>query len=114
MPKQGGFKRAVRQRARETGQRYTEARAAMDKRKENYPAFVRSVEHAPLKAHLEERYGIRITSMAPIVASGMTYSGTLRVEREVGPAWVVSTIVHVLRPPISIRTAVEILGGLRG
>jgi hypothetical protein len=88
MPKQGGFKRAVRRRARETGQRYTEARAAMDKRREEYPAFVRSVEHAPLKAHLEERYGIRVTSMAPIVASGMTYSGTLRVEREGGGAWV--------------------------
>ena len=88
MTSKGKFKRAVRRRARETGQRYTEARAAMDKRKEEYPAFVRSVEHAPLKAHLEERYGIRISSMAPIVASGMTYSGTLRVEREVGSPWV--------------------------
>lgn len=103
MPKQGGFKRAVRRRARETGERYTQARAAMDERKKEYPAFVRSVEHAPLKAHLEERYKIRITAMAPIVASGMTYSGTLRVEREVGPAWV----ARVFNSPADTVSRVE-------
>jgi hypothetical protein len=53
-----------------------------------YPAFVRPVEHAALKAHVEKTYGVRITSMKPIVASGMTYSSTLHVEREVGPSWV--------------------------
>ena len=92
MTKQGSFKRTVRQRARETGQRYTEARAAMEKGKRVYPAFghpsARPFEHAALKAHLEARYGIRITSMAPITASGMTYSATLLVERKDGPAWV--------------------------
>jgi Ser/Thr protein kinase RdoA (MazF antagonist) len=103
MPKQGGFKRAVRRRARETGQRYTQARAAMDKRKEEYPAFVRSVDQAPLKAHLEERYGIRVTSLVPIVASGMTYSGTLRVEREAGPAWV----ARVFNAPADTVSRVE-------
>jgi Ser/Thr protein kinase RdoA (MazF antagonist) len=90
--KQGSFKRAVRQQAHETGQRYTEARAAMAKRERVYPAFghpsARPFEHAALKAHLEARYGIGITSMTPITASGMTYSSTLRVERTDGPAWV--------------------------
>jgi Ser/Thr protein kinase RdoA (MazF antagonist) len=64
----------------------------MDKRERVYPAFghpsARPFEHAALRAHLEKRYGIRITSMAPIVASGMTYSSTLLVHRKDGPAWV--------------------------
>jgi hypothetical protein len=92
MTKQGGFKRAVRQRARESGQRYTEARAAMDKAKRVYPVFghpsARPFEHEALMAHLEARYGITITSMAPITASGMTYSSTLLIERADGPSWV--------------------------
>lgn len=91
MPKQGGFKRAVRRRARETGERYTQARAAMDKRKQEFPAFghpsVRPFDHAALKEHLETRYRTRITAIAPITASGMTYSSTLRVQRD-GPDWV--------------------------
>src|SRR2546428_3503957 len=88
MARQGSFKRAVRKRARETGQRYTQARAAMDKQGTPTVAFFRHVEHAPLKAHLEQHYGIRISSMAPITASGMQYPSTLLVEREGGPAWV--------------------------
>jgi hypothetical protein len=87
MTRQGKFKRAVRRSARESGQRYTQARAAMDKPKPTV-AFFRHVEHAPLKAHLEERYRMRITSMAPIVAHGMQYPSTLLVERKDGPAWV--------------------------
>jgi Ser/Thr protein kinase RdoA (MazF antagonist) len=92
MPKQGGFKRAVRQRARETGERYTQARAAMDEAKRVYPLFghpsARPFDHGALKAHLEQRYRIRITAMAPITASGMTYSSTLLVRRDDGPDWV--------------------------
>jgi Ser/Thr protein kinase RdoA (MazF antagonist) len=93
MPRQGGFKRAVRRRARETGERYTEARAAMDQRKEeHFPAFgdpsVRPFDHAALKKHLEDGYETRILAMSPITASGMTYSSTLRVQRDNGPDWV--------------------------
>lgn len=92
MPKQGGFKRAVRQRARETGVRYTQARAAMEDAKRVYPMYgqpsARPFDHAGLKRHLEERYRTRITAMAPITASGMTYSSTLLVGREDGPDWV--------------------------
>ena len=92
MPRQGGFKRAVRQRARETGERYTQARAAMDRAKRVYPAFghpsARPFDDAALKRHLEAQYRIRITAMAPITASGMTYSSTVLVRREEGPPWV--------------------------
>ena len=92
MPKDGGFKRAVRQRARETGERYTQARAAMDERKREYPAFghpsARPFDHAALKTHLEKRYRTRITAMTPITASGMTYSSTLHLQRNDGPDWV--------------------------
>lgn len=88
MTKQGSFKKAVRQRARESGQRYTEARAAMDKG-ESPDRRVRPFEHAALKAHLEDRYGIRITSMAPITRFGWKeHPSTLLVERKDGPAWV--------------------------
>ena len=88
MTSQGKFKRAVRRSAQESGKRYTEARSAMEKRKEVFPIFARSVELAPLKVHLEDRYGVRIRSMAPIVASGMTYSGTLRVDHDGGLPWI--------------------------
>ena len=64
MSKDGGFKRVVRQRARETGERYTQARAAMDEAKRVYPVFghpsARPFEVGVLRKHLEKRYGIRI------------------------------------------------------
>ena len=65
MTKQGSFKRAVRKRARETGQRYSEARAAMDRARFRR-RIDRRVEHPALKAHLEQQYGISITSMTGI------------------------------------------------
>ena len=55
MTKQGSFKRAVRKRARETGQRYAEARAAMDGKVP--PPNDRRVVHPALKAHLERSTG---------------------------------------------------------
>lgn len=84
MTKQGSFKRAVRRRARETGERYTEARAAMTKGETAEPPD-RPFEHAALKGHLEERYGIRIASMEAIDGH---QPATLRVHREDGPDWV--------------------------
>src|SRR5205823_56982 len=93
--KRGSFKRAVRQRARESGQRYTEARAALAKGKSEEP-LTRPFEHAALKAHLEAHYGIRVTSMAPIDDPGSRprgswdghYPSTLLVKRKDGPPWV--------------------------
>src|SRR5215472_5800853 len=95
MTKQGSFKRAVRQLARESGQRYTEARAALEKGK-SAERPRRPFEHAALKAHLEAHYGIRITSMAPIDDPGSRprgswdghYPATLLVKREYGLPWV--------------------------
>ena len=66
MTKEGSFKRAVRQRAQATGLRYTEARAALEKGRASPFARTRPVEFAELRAHLETRYGISITSIAPI------------------------------------------------
>ncbi|MBV8139113.1 MAG: aminoglycoside phosphotransferase family protein [Deltaproteobacteria bacterium] len=95
MTKQGSFKRAVRQRARESGQRYTEARAALEKGK-SAERPTRPFEHAALKAHLEAHYGIRITSMTPIDDPGSRprgswdghYPSTLLVRRKAGSPWV--------------------------
>ncbi len=90
MTKEGSFKRAVRKRARESGQRYTEARAAMDKGESAVPVMrPLPFEHAALKAHLEERYGIRITSMEGIAFPSWRHRpSTLLVKREDGPSWV--------------------------
>jgi Phosphotransferase enzyme family len=97
MTKQGSFKRAVRQRARETGQRYTEARAALEQASTSPFAQTRPFEHAALKAHLEAYYGIRIASMMPIDDDPEYrprgswpghYPWTLIVKREDGPIWV--------------------------
>ena len=95
MTKQGSFKRAVRQSARESGQRYTEARAEFAKGK-SAELPTRPFEHAALKAHLEAHYGIRITSMAPIDDLGSRprgsweghYPATLLVKRDAGLPWV--------------------------
>lgn len=95
MTRQGSFKRAARQRARASGQRYTEARAALEKgRSPDRPT--RPFERAALKAHLEARYGIRITSVAPIDDPASRprgswdghYPSTLLVKRQDGPPWV--------------------------
>src|ERR687889_861563 len=66
MTKQGSFKRAVRQRARETGQRYTQALADLEQINRSPFARIRQFEHAELRTHLEAYYGVRITSLAPI------------------------------------------------
>lgn len=95
MTRQGSFKRAVRQRARESGQRYTDARAALDKgRSAERPT--RPFELEVLKAHLEARYGIGITRMAPIDHPRTRprgswkghYPSTLVVARKDGPPWI--------------------------
>ena len=90
MTKQGSFKRAVRQRARETGQRYTEARASMAEDETADPLH-RPFEHASLKSHLEEQYGIRVTALESIDGH---QPATLRVRREDGPDWVARIFSH--------------------
>jgi hypothetical protein len=97
MTKQGSFKRAVRQRARETGQRYTQALADLEQINRSPFARTRPFEHSDLKTHLETRYGIQITSLAPIDDDTATrprgswpghYPSTLFVRRGDGPPWI--------------------------
>lgn len=96
MSGQGSFKRAVRQHAHRTGQRYTEARADLEIA--GLQAFVhaRPFEHDALTVHLEATYGIRSTSLTSIDDDPKTrprrswpghYPGTLLVRREDGPPW---------------------------
>jgi Ser/Thr protein kinase RdoA (MazF antagonist) len=95
MTKQGSFKRAVRRYARETGLRYTEARAALEQGR-SPEAPPRPFEHAALRAHIEAQYGIRIASMALIDDPDSRprgsweghYPSTLLVTREDGPPWI--------------------------
>jgi Ser/Thr protein kinase RdoA (MazF antagonist) len=97
MTKQGSFKRAVRQHARRSGQRYTEARADLELAGRQPFVHTRPFEHAALTAHLEAQYGIRITSLASIDDDPNTrprdswpghYPGTLLVKREDGSPWI--------------------------
>ena len=96
MTRQGSFKRAVRQHARRTGQRYTEARADLELAGRQAFVHARPFEHDALTRHLEATYGIRITSLASIDDDPKTrprgswpghYPGTLLVKREDGPPW---------------------------
>lgn len=97
MTKQGSFKRAVRQHARRTGQRYTEARADLEIAERQAFVHARPFEHAALTAHLETQYGIRITSLASIDDDPKTrprgswpghYPATLFVNCKDGPPWI--------------------------
>lgn len=97
MTKQGSFKRAVRQHARRTGQRYTEARADLEIAERQAFVHARPFEHAALTAHLEAQYGIRITSLASIDDDPKTrpagswpghYPSTLLLKRKDGPPWI--------------------------
>jgi hypothetical protein len=96
MTKDGNFKRAVRKHARETGQRYTQALAEMQKgNSPDRPS--RPFETVSVKTHLEQTYGIRIAGLWPIDNDPTTqpagsweghYPSTLFVKREDGPSWV--------------------------
>ncbi len=97
MTKQGSFKRVVRQHARRTGQRYTEARADLEIAERQAFVHARPFEHAALTAHLEAQYGIRITSLASIDDDPKTrprgswpghYPSTLLLKRKDGAPWI--------------------------
>jgi Ser/Thr protein kinase RdoA (MazF antagonist) len=114
MTKQGSFKRAVRNRARETGVRYTEARAALEKDTVP-PPNDRRVEYAALKAHLEQRYGIRITSLAGIAfPSWRERPCTVHVKRADGPDWVARVFSAPTDAVARVEGDAEILRFLAG
>ncbi len=105
MTRQGSFKRAVREHARQSGLRYTEARAAMARGKPAVPLH-RPFEHAVLRAHLEQRYGIRVTSLT---ALDVHQPATLRVNREGGSPWVARIFSHPADEVRCVEGDVEIL-----
>lgn len=97
MTKQSSFKRAARERARATGQRYTQARADLELANRQEFVHSRPFEQVALKAHLEERYGIGIISILPIDDDPATrpdgswpghYASTLVVKHGDGQRWI--------------------------
>lgn len=97
MTKHGSFRRNVRRRARETGQRYTQALADLEQINRSPFARVRPIDSAELKNHLEAQYGIRLASLAPIDDDPETrprgswpghYPSTLLARRLDGPPWI--------------------------
>lgn len=97
MTKQGSFKRAVREHAHRTGQRYTEARADLELAERQAFVHARPFERDALAAHLEAQYGIRIASLASIDDDPKTrprgswpghYPSTLFLKRMDGPPWI--------------------------
>ena len=98
MTKHGSFKHAVRQRARDTGQRYTQALA--DLRQISASPFVRTrpLDLAGLRRHLEGCYGIDLVSLALIDDNPEVrprgswpghYPSTLFLRRNEGRPWIV-------------------------
>lgn len=97
MTKQGSFKRVVRQRARETGQRYAQARADLETAGRQEFTTTRPFDRDELKAHLETTYKISIASLAPIDDDPKTrprgswpghYASTVFVRRADGAPWI--------------------------
>ncbi len=97
MTKQGSFKRAVRDHARRTGQRYTQARADLELAETQAFVHDRPFDREALAAHLQERYGIQIATLASIDDDPKTrpggswpghYPSTLLVTRNDGPPWI--------------------------
>lgn len=98
MTKQSSFKRAVRQRALATGQRYTEARVVLEQAGSSPFAQTRRFDDDALADHLRATYDIRVTSILPIDDDPAFrprgswpghYPWTLVVQRDDGLPWVV-------------------------
>lgn len=98
MTKQGSFRRAVRRRAQETGQRYTQARADLETAGRQEFTTTRPFDRDRLRAHLESQYKIRINALARIDDDPRTrprdswpghYASTLYLDRADGPPWIV-------------------------
>lgn len=97
MTKQGSFKRAVRVRARETGQRYAQARADLEIAGRQEFTTTRPFDRDELKDHLESTYAVKVASLAPIDDDPKTrphgswpghYASTLFVRRANGAPWI--------------------------
>lgn len=120
MTRSGSFKRVVRDHARRTGQRYTQALADLENISRPF-AGTRPFDLDQLKAELESRYRIRITSMLPIDDDPRTrprgswpghYASTLLVQREQGTPWIARVFSSPADQVSRVKEDAEILGFL--
>lgn len=113
MTKAGSFKRAARQRARETGTTYTEALAALEggTAAGRVYAWGKWRRASDVPAHLERRYGIRVDSLTPLSPHGV---GVFKVSRHDGPPWVARIFPPGSRSAEALAGDVEILLFLQG
>jgi Ser/Thr protein kinase RdoA (MazF antagonist) len=105
MTKRGSFKRKVRNRARQSGEKYTKVRAGMA-RVDLPTEGDTAVEHDSLRAHLEKRYGLSISSLTPFDGD---HPLTFRVEHKGGAPWVARTFASAWRPVERVQGDAEIL-----
>ena len=113
MTKAGSFKRAARQRARETGTTYTEALAALQggTAAARVHAWGKWRRASDVPAHLERRYGISVESLTPLSPHGV---GVFKVSRRDGPPWVARIFPPGSRSVDALDGDVEILRFLQG
>ena len=118
MTKQGSFKRAVRMRARETGQRYAQARADLETAGRQEFTSTRPFDRDEVKAHLEATYDIEVASLAPIDDDPKTrprgswpghYASTLFVRRADGAPWIVRVFTSAADQVSRVESDAEIL-----
>jgi hypothetical protein len=97
MTKDGSFKRVVRRRAQETGQRYAQARADLEIAGRQELTSTRPFDRDTLRSHLETTCGITIESLTPIDDDPRTrprgswpghYASTVFVRRTNGSPWI--------------------------
>ena len=110
MTKRGSFKNAVRRQARASGTAYTEALATMTQPDPDVAARVQAATQwrgeESLGAHLETRYGIKVSAVTKLSPHG---AGVFRVDRGDGPAWVARLYPRDARPADKVEADAEIL-----
>ncbi|GAB3929966.1 hypothetical protein GCM10011575_28470 [Microlunatus endophyticus] len=123
MTKDGSFKRAVRQRARDTGQRYSQARADLQTARRQEFTTTRPFDRDDLKDHLEATYKINIAALAPIDDDPKTrprgswpghYASTLFVRRADGEPWIARVFSSAADTVGRVEGDAEILRFLAG
>ena len=107
MTKSGGFKRVVRDHARTTGQRYTEARDELEGDNLDERVFY-SLSVDRVRDHLEDRFG---RGTERIALCGMHSKSVFRVDRRDGASWVVR-VFPPARPMARVQGDAAILSFL--
>ena len=107
MTKHGSFKRAVRERAAASGQRYTEALAEFEGRGLEGRIFHR-VDEARVQAHIESTYGVDV---ARVSLAGQHAKNVFRITRPGAPSWI-ARVFPAARPMGRVRGDAAIVGFL--